>query len=283
MSKGFSSVLLIILVIGLITGVYLVKKTTNVLPKAYEAKDSYIITSDVRDYASDYINSANKNIVDLAYGKKCIVPSQAYADSIYVRDAFYSVIGLDDVSLSKDCFGQFDQTLAENGQVRFAVPVNPSGASFGFKDDEANMLYLIWAGILNRSGVLIDQQTIKKAYAFITTHVENGWFISPAGDFRYWADTYLNQNGDTITYNQGFYALSLRFLREIDSDLASDETVSKAENNYASLFKDGYLPLSKNTEYQDASALLPEFLTRFYFNQGMLSDTQVLTGVDRCG
>lgn len=286
--SGFINIFIILLlIIGLVVSLYLTSKPTNILPKAYQTNPNQTIenSSNIREYASQYINSARKNIRNLPDGKRCITPSQAYQDGIYLRDAFYAIVGLEDLSLSQDCFSVFDQTQGDNGQVRSSVPLNPNAVLFGFRDDETNLIYLIWAGILSRQGVSVNQEKIEKAYSFVNTHVQDGWYVSPAGDYRYWADTYDNKQNDTIAYNQGLYALSLRFLRELNPDLVSNEIVSKAENNYRSVFnKDGsgFLPLSKNTQYQDSSALLPEFLARLYFNQGiLLPDNQVLASVDR--
>lgn len=279
--KGYINILtILILIIGIIAGVYLIQKQTNILPKAYEAK-TLIQTVDLRKYASDYINSASKNIRNLPDGRRCIIPSQAYPFDIYIRDSFYTMIGLEDVSLSRDCFSLFEQTQGENGQIRYAVALNQTD-DFGYKDDESNLIYLIWAGALNRQGISLNLEKINKAYLFVNTHVQDGWFISPPGDYRYWADTYDNKESDTISYNQGLYVLSLRFLKEINPNSISDEIISQAETNYRSLFKDvGSLPLSKNTQYQDASSLLPEFLARFYFDQGMLDDNKILASVDK--
>lgn len=285
MSKNFQKgyinfFLLLILIIGITVGVYLVQQTTNLFPKASETKIP-INTMGLGKYASVYINSASKNIRNLPDGRRVIVPSKAYEDGVYIRDAFYAMIGLEDISLSQDSFRFFEQTQSEDGQVHYAVSLR-EGTDFGFKDDESNLIYLIWAGILNRQGISLNLDKIEEAYLFVTTHVQDGWFISPPGDYRYWADTYDNKAVDTITYNQGLYALSLRFLKELKADLVSDEIVSQAEDNFRSLFKDvGFLPLSKNTQYQDASALLPEFLARFYFDRGMLEGNLVITSIDK--
>lgn len=288
--KGYVNIpLIFLLIIGIIVGVYLVKNPTNILPKAYQEKIPFE-SVDMSKYASMYINSARKNIRVLPDGRQAIVPSKAYEGipskayegGMYIRDAFYAMIGLGDISLSEDSFRLFEQTQDESGQVRFAVPLPPNERDFGFKDDESNLIYLIWAGVLNRQGISLEYGEIEKAYLFVTTHVQNGWFVSSPGDYRYWADTYDNKQFDTLTYNQGLYTLSLRFLKELKPDLVLDEIIALAEENFRSLFKDaGSLPLSKNTQYQDASSLLPEFLARLYFNRGMLEDNQIIASVDK--
>lgn len=279
--KGYINFfLLLILIIGTVSGVYLIQHTTNILPRASEKKDTVRFLSP-GEYASMYITSARKNIITLD-GKKIIFPSKAYVDSVYIRDTFYALVGLADLSLSEDSFSLFEQTQGENGQIRYAVPLDVNEiTSSDFKDDESNLIYLIWAGILNRQGISVNVEKIEKAYSFIKTHAQDGWFISPPGDYRYWADTYNNKENDTISYNQGLYVLSLRFLKELNPELVSDEIVSQAEENFRFLFKDGSLPLSRNTDYQDASSLLPEFLARFYFDSGMLEDNQVIASVDK--
>lgn len=236
----------------------------------------------LQESASKYIASARKNIRNFPDGRRAIVPSEAYGNGIYARDSFYAMVGLDAPSLSEACFRWFEQTQSEDGQVRPAVAFDPADTSLGFNDDESNLIYILWAGTLHRQGTSLDQDKIAGAFSFVSTHVQDGWYISSPGDFSYWADTYRNRANDTISYNQGLYALSLRFLRELHPDLVSDDVVVQAENNYRDMFRDGlgFLPLSRFTSYQDASALLPEFLSRLYFNRGMLQDHQIQATVD---
>lgn len=252
-----------------------------VLPKSSEASPNPE-PSTLQEFISQYLNSARKNIRNFPDGRRAIVPSEAYGNGIYIRDSFYTMVGLDDPSLSQACFRWFEQTQVENGQIRPAVAFDPTDTSLELKDDESNLIYILWAGTLHRQGVSLDQDKIEKALSFVNTHVQDGLYISPAGNFHYWADTYNNPGPDVITYNQGLYALSLRFLREYRPDLISEEAVARAENNYRSFFKPdlSFLPLSMYTTYQDASALLPEFLARYYFNNGIVPDNQIISSVN---
>lgn len=285
-------IILSVLVAGILIAVILVQNRTNLLPKASDQTPLSVVSAPLESYPSKYITSAQKNIITLvpeSEGKRCIIPSGAYRNGIYIRDAFYSVIAMEDLVLSENCFRKFEESVYEDGQVRFAVysgygENEPLYAER--KYDESNLLYIIWAGILKRNGYLVDEEKVKRAYAFVAKFVEDGWFKLPAGNYRYWADTYINLEGDTITYNQGLYALSLLFLSEIfrDQPIVPENTLVIAVNNYVSLFGASgpkLLPLSRNTTYQDASSLLPELLRRIYFsNGGALSNEQVLRSVD---
>ena len=88
-----------------------------------------------------------------------------------------------------------------------------------------------------------------------------------------------------ITYNQGLYALALRFLLEMEHPGVSGEMAERATEGYRERFRPelGFITqgLSGPGEtMQDGSALLPEYLHRLFFEQGMLSDEDVLATVD---
>lgn len=234
------------------------------------------------DLSSTYTKSAKENIRILPDGRRVIVPSNAYKDHAFTRDSFYAVMGLKDIGLSISSFDFFTKAQKDDGQIPTATYLDGKTEAEDFRDDESTLLYLAWAGIIHQEKIPINQKVIERAFDFIQKHAQDGWYVSPQGDFSYWADTYINKDSDVITYNQGLYALALRSLQKIRPDLVPQQMVDQAETNYRALFRSdlGFLPLSSSTQFQDASALLPEFLARYYFGKGILSDEQILMSVD---
>lgn len=234
------------------------------------------------DLSSAYTKSAKENIRILPDGRRVIVPSNAYKDHAFTRDSFYAVMGLKDIGLSIGSFDFFTKAQKDDGQIPTAASLDGKTEAENFRDDESTLLYLAWAGIIHQEKIPINQKVIERAFNFIQKHAQDGWYVSPQGDFSYWVDTYINKDPDVITYNQGLYALALRSLQKIRPDLVPQQMVDQAETNYRSLFRSdlGFLPLSRGTQFQDASALLPEFLARYNFGKGNLSDEQILMSVD---
>lgn len=235
----------------------------------------------LQERANLYLQSARKNITSTPQGFRVITPSRMYGE-VYVRDSFFALVGLEDPKLSSDSFRLFSAWQQENGQTPTAIPVKKEAEQLRSQNDESTLLFLIWAGLRARAGEKVDRQTIDRAFSFVSRQVKDGWYFSPPGDFRYWADTFINQKESVITCNQGFFALALGVLKEFRPDLVSDDLLRQARENYAKLFKKefGFMPLSSQTNYQDTSALLPELLSRILLGAGMLEDERVITNIN---
>lgn len=235
--------------------------------------------------AVTYAAMGRTNVRDIA-GRTAVVPSPVYANGIYVRDAFYTVLGLGDLNLATDAFRWFEQSQdPQTGQITTALPFDPADTSLQPQDDESTLLYLIWAGYLHRAGVKIDAQVVARAWAFVQRHVADHTYRSPSGRFRYWADCWQLDQPDTISYNQGLYALAVRLLAETGLAGVTPADADAAAAVYRSLYRAdlGFLPLSAGAPghaVQDVSALLPEFLHRYLMGAGLLGDEAVLAAVD---
>ncbi len=228
-----------------------------------------------------YLESARRNIKTTSSGQKVIVPSQMYRE-VYLRDTFFTLVGLEDPQLNQDSFRLFSSRQQGNGQMPTAISLDQKAENIQPQDDESTLLFLIWAGLRTRAGEKVDPEKIKQAYSFVSARVQEGWYFSSAGDFRHWADTYINRQRAVISYNQGLFALAVKILKEYQPDLVSDQLMHQAQENYRNLFRRnfGFIPLSNQTNYQDASALLPELLSRLYSGQGMLEEDKIITAVD---
>lgn len=237
-------------------------------------------TSLIQHLAPIYLDSAERNKVSSVRGE-VIIPSPPYRNGIYCRDALWATLGLDNLSLMHNCYRWFEETQLNNGQIRSAVAFSPEDHSLQPQDDESTLLFLIWAGILKRKGTPINIDVANKALGFIRAHIKEGYYASPPGPFRYWLDT-LSQGQETrISYNQGLWGLSLRFAQEIGLPISREE-INLARESYRSGYQSrlGFVSQSRETNWQDVSSLLPEFLSRWLFSEKVLADEMVVATVD---
>ena len=239
----------------------------------------------LQSQAMVYLRVAQANVRQIN-GRTAVVPSPIYANGIYVRDAFFTVVGLDDLDVSEQAYRWFEQAQdPASGQIRTAVPFNPADDSLQPQDDESTLLFLIWSGLLQRANRPVNAEVVAKAWSFVQTHVVDGMYVSPPGQFRYWADCWQLDQPATITYNQGMYALATRFLAEAELAGVTPATAAEAAAGYRTRYRAdlSFLPLSNaepGNRIQDTSALLPEFLHRNFFGDSILPDAQVLATLD---
>ncbi len=232
-----------------------------------------------------YIRIAQANVRTIG-NQKAVVPGPIYANGIYARDAFFTVVGLGDLQLSEDSYRWFERAQnLETGQITTAISLDPADRSLQPQDDETTLLFLIWSGLMQREGRPIEPQLVRKAWTFVENHTQDGLYVSAPGEFRYWADCWRLDQPDTISYNQGLYALATRFLADARMAGVTPAVAAQAADGYRALFRNdvGFLPLSAKepgNSLQDVSALLPEFLHRYFFGIGILPDTAVLSTVN---
>jgi hypothetical protein len=131
----------------------------------------------------------------------------------------------------------------------------------------------------------LRREIVDRAFGFVQDHVREDRYVSAPGQFRYWADCWEVAKPEVITYNQGLYALALRFLVEMEHPGVSEEMAARATADYRARFRPALGFISQGLwgpgeTMQDGSALLPEFLHRLFFGEGMLADEAVLATVD---
>jgi hypothetical protein len=233
----------------------------------------------LQQLAPTYLEAARANIVTHD-GRRAIVPSPAYTNGIYVRDAFYAILGLGDQALFEEAYRWFEEAQLPSGQIPTAVAFDPDDHSLIPKDDESTLIFLIWSGLLQRQGKAVDEQVVAKALGFVQKHDLNGRYLSPPGNFRYWADCWRVTLSQAITYNQGYYALALHFLLEMKQPNVTQEMAERAVAVYRAQFKPqtGLFTLSDRWPghfLQDGSALMPEFLHRLFFHRGMIPNDAI--------
>jgi len=233
----------------------------------------------------DYFDSTRRNIVTHNL-RRAILSSSLYPKATFIRDAFYGPLALSDLGLSNECYRWFAETQLPNGQIRTAVPFDSADdADFPPGDDESTLLFIIWSAWLWRNRVSIDAGPIRRAIEFVRTHVIDEYYVTPAGAFRYWADTVKFEEVERIAHNQGLYVLALRALRLLDMGEVTDAQLAQAKAQYGSFFRPelGAMALGKDTWWAatiDLSALFPEFLLRWLYDEAALLDQTILATVD---
>ncbi len=239
-----------------------------------------------RDLLGDYVAAARSNIV-IVDGRPALLSSRTYPGT-YVRDAlFWGPLALGDAALGFECYRWFAETQLESGQIRTAVPLHPDEAvRLPPQDDESTLLFVIASEWLRRAFYPIEEGRVTRAYAWIQAHVHDDTYLSPPGPFRYWADTVQPEVREAIAHNQGLLCLARRAMVSLGWGGVTVEHVAAAQERYGSFYnrRAGYLMLGKYSKFaavQDVSVILPEFLSRYLYNEPLLADEMVVRHVDR--
>ncbi len=242
-------------------------------------------TSPIAPLLPDYFASTRGNIVT-HFEQRAILSSYLYPKATFMRDAFYGPLALNDLNLSAECYRWFAVTQLSTGQIRTAVPFDPADEpEFPAGDDDSTLLFIIWSAWLWRNRIAIDAGLIRRAIEFVRTHVIDEYYLTPAGAFRYWADTVKFEPVERIAHNQGLYVLALQALRQLDMGDVTDAQLTQAKANYAGYFRSelGAMALGKDTWWAntlDLSALFPEFLLRWLYAEAALPDQTIVATVD---
>ncbi len=242
--------------------------------------------SPIASLLPDYFTSTRHNIVTRS-AQRAMLSSQLYPKATFVRDAFYGPLALSDVGLSAECLRWFARTQLPTGQIRTAVPFAHSDElDFAPGDDDSTLLFIIWSAWLKRNRVPIDLAAITLAWSFVQAHVSDEQYVTPTGAFRYWADTVQFEQRERIAHNQGLYVLALRAMRFLELGRITDQQITQAKAQYAGFFRSdpGALTLGKDSAWAtaiDLSALFPEFLLRWLYDDTALPDATILSTVDR--
>ncbi len=255
--------------------------------------------SDWRALLPIYTEAARGNIVEVN-SRRALLSSRLYPGT-YVRDAlFWGPLALDDAALGYDCYRWFAESQLENGQIRSAVPLHPDEAALlQPQDDEGTLLFLIASDWLHGKGypvgslsfypagsAALDPDRIVRAYGWVEQHVVDHRYLSPAGAFRYWADTVQPDRAETISYNQGLLCLARRAMVNLGLGGVTDADVRVAQAAWRAMFDAdaGYLPLGRVSNFaraQDVSAIFPEWLSRLLYAEPILTNDMVVSHAAR--
>src|SRR5512135_1230780 len=234
-----------------------------------------------------YARDAWNNVV-IRNRQRAMLSSRVYPKAIFVRDSFYGPLALNDGRLGYDCYRWFERTQDPlSGQIRTAVPfLAENEFLFQPQDDDSSLLFIAWSMWLKRRGFPINRAIIEKAFNFVKAHVQNDWFVSSAGPFRYWADTVAPEVDERITHNQGLYVLALRSMIELGWGGVTDRDFTAARSDYIACYRAdiGALRLGLDSWWNDKldiSVVFPEFMLRYLFSESALPDYIIRSTVDR--
>jgi hypothetical protein len=219
-------------------------------------------------------------------GRRALLSSRLYPGT-YIRDAlFWGPLALDDAALGYECYQWFAESQLANGQIRTAVPLRPEDAAgLQPQDDEGALLFILASDWLRLRGYPVDAARIERAYAWVDAHVVYHRYVSPAGAFRYWADTVQPDRDEVISHNLGLLCLARRAMVNLGLGGVRESDVQSAHSALQAMYdaSAGYLPLGRASNFaaaQDVSALFPEWLSRYQYREPILSDAMVIAHVE---
>lgn len=238
-----------------------------------------------RDLLIHYRNGALNNYWE-KNGRRALKASRIYP-GIYLRDALWGTLGLQDMDYLRDCYQWFADAQLENGQIRGAVALEPElTGELESHDDESTLLFILASERLRRAQHKVETSQVERAYAFAQTHVIDDLYISPPGAFRYWLDTMLLERADALAYIQGMFCLARRAMASLGWGDVNEGHVVAAQRGYRSFFDStrGYVSCGKFSRFasaQDVSAVFPEFLSRYLYDERILEDEMLVRHANR--
>ena len=199
-------------------------------------------------------------------GRYIFISGLSYGWKQWVTDGFYTAIGLDDP----------EKTVQSNRAVFWTRIDYEDNAQY----------YLIWAVLMKRAGGTVNDELVKRAYAFIRTHEKDALYVPPplpgAPNPKGWKtyhDVLPYDDDDSPASNQGFHCGALLAAKELGLGV-TDEEIDRAIAAYRSLFntKLGFMPTSrKQHDTLGQDTLYGATLTYAVFGKKLLTDEQVLT------
>lgn len=196
--------------------------------------------------------------------ERWVKPSALYS-SMFLRDSFWILSAFGDRHLAKAVYDRFQAAQAPNGQVPTDLRTDGSA---GYHDDDSTLLWVLLAYELARSGSNPDLGALSGALGYLRSRVRGGAYVSAAGRYRYWLDTFSVPAEDVVQYNQGLWAVATRCLRLMGLPVMADEVRGAARHYQPS-------QLSSALPYRDVSALTGEYLCLHLLGQRLLSDDEV--------
>ena len=218
--------------------------TSFLVPRRWRAAAN----SDWQALLPIYTQAALGNVVEID-GRRAVLSNRLYPGT-YVRDAlFWGPLALDDPALGYESYRWFAKSQLESGQIRTAVPLRPEDvAQLQPQDDEGTLLFIIASDWLRANGYPVidlssessraglDAERIVRAYGWVETHVSNHRYVSPAGAFRYWADTVNPDRAETIAHNQGLLCLARRALVNLGLGGVTDADVEAGQVAFRAMY-----------------------------------------------
>lgn len=189
-----------------------------------------------------------------------IVPGIQYANCQYARDSFYQTWILP-AEIENECYRAFRESWIPRAE-------NP-------------LFYLIWSYRVVKNGGKPNKELAKKAYDVMMDSLRRGkdGAYLPNGDehgaFRNWFDICCFEFDDVDTYSQGLCVCALLAAKELGFAVGGEYEAAKA--CYLSLFRDGYLPLSRKKPWLSLDVAVGDLLHALLFGETVLPDDVMLS------
>ena len=204
------------------------------------------------------------------------IPSQAYAQGTWMRDAYWSLPVLRDRGLQYRTWKRF-ATRQDQRTGQIPTALFSSDTIVSARDDESTALFVLLSLELRRAGVPLDRAPIERAARYLRGKLNSqARVLAGPGGYTWWLDTLILAQRDTVAYTQGVTAVALRSLAELDVAVP-DGLAERAEAAYAGLYQPdlGAMPLSAATTLLDVSCLVGEHLSLRLFDRPLLADDVV--------
>ena len=201
-------------------------------------------------------------------GRFIFISGPGYGWKQWVSDGFYTALGLDDP----------EKTIESNRAVFWTRMDYEDNAHY----------YLIWAVLMKRAGGTINQELVRKAYAFLRSNEQNGLYIPPSlpgspnpKGWKTYHDVLPYDEDDSPASDQGFHCGALMAAQELGLG-TTDAEIARVIQAYRELFNHerGFMPTSRklrDTLGQDT--LYGATLTYAVFGKKVLPDDMVLTHI----
>lgn len=226
-------------------------------------------------------------------GAKSVTPASHYAPGTWMRDSFWTTMGLHGSSLEgrteAEILHHYTEAIPLSGANAGQVPLITGlpGACCPFLD-ESGLLYLIRmyrdGDVLGLDGTK-DLDAARAVLQFVRSRqVDGGRFVTAAPQpFNgqpfspdSWLDGYGYPDGAVNAYDQGLYVVALMSARRLGLDVSEDE-IAAAREQYRALYDPalGYVRWLSTKTYKAPDVLVGEALSLYLFDEPLLSDDAV--------
>ncbi|HTT89174.1 MAG TPA: hypothetical protein VMF65_06425 [Acidimicrobiales bacterium] len=216
-----------------------------------------------------------------------VAPSPHYAPTTYMRDSFWTTLGLAGTPLfaatEEPIFTAFTRSVPTTGAQAGHVPVALGGPLF---PDESNLLYLVrlYEDALVHDLPVENVKVARLVLKYVQTkQVHKGAWLTAApkkhGRFTIspdtWLDGYLYPQGAVSGYAQGLYVVALEAARRLGLGVTKS-AITRADSVYRSLYdpKLGYLRWLSTTTLKGPDVLAGDALSLLLFNQPLLPEAE---------
>jgi hypothetical protein len=203
-----------------------------------------------------------------------VLPSRAYS-GVWLRDSFWTLTALADPNVSELALNRFAHYQLRSGQV--PTQFQKYVAQPLYFPDESTSLFLIWSEWqVQHGGRPPNAEALFLALAYLRSRARDGSYLSAAGSYNSWFDSYRLPRADTLAYNQGLYVDALQAAKALRLGVSESELdAAIAAYRSMALRSGGYLPFSDSLALHDISGLAGEFVSLWLFKRPLLTDPTV--------